>query len=70
MKFQIPTDDALLRRIQRPEFQLVRGDTALEGQDPHAVGVAIKAAAVKDIEPSLMGRKPLKRSKSTKGFGR
>lgn len=64
------TDDSMLRKIQRSEFQLIRGDTALENQDPHAVGVAIKAAAVKDPEPSLMGRKALKRAKSAKGFGR
>ena len=60
-----------MRRIQRPEFTSISGDTALENQDPHAIGVAIKASAREAAaEPMLMGRKAVRKASTAKGFGR
>ena len=60
-----------MRRIQRPEFTSISGDTALEGQDPHAIGVAIKTmAGAEAAEPAIRGRRAAKKTSTAKGFGR
>ena len=69
LKATLPADDDLLKRIQRPEFTSISGDMALEGQDPHAVGVAIKGRAGEATpEPVLLAKRRGRKS-SARGFG-
>ncbi len=60
-------DDALLRRLQRPEFGSIVGNTVLEGQDPHAVGVVSKKPD--DAEPTVKRRGSLRKASAARGFG-
>jgi O-methyltransferase involved in polyketide biosynthesis len=55
---------------QNPAFSYVQWDTALEGQDPHAVGVAVRSEvsiSSQADEPSARQRRK-KQPKAAKGF--
>lgn len=51
-------------------FSYVQWDTALGGQDPHAVGVAVRSEAAEDDEgpPSARQQRRRKQPKAAKGF--
>lgn len=58
---------------QNPAFSYVQWDTALAGQDPHAVGVAVRSevrlsAKDKDKEDDPSARRRRKQPKAAKGF--
>lgn len=56
---------------QNPAFTYVQWDTALAGQDPHAVGVAVRSERIvdaEDDEPSPGSRRRRKQPKAAKGF--
>lgn len=69
--------EAQLQSLQSPAFSFVQYDVALSGQDPHAVGVAVRSEVLQarlgdndiDIESSKQRRKGSKnREKTAKGF--
>ena len=61
------SDGTLLQRLQRTEFGSIVGNTVLEGQDPHAVGVVTKKLG--DAEPIGRRRGSLRKTSTGKGFG-
>ena len=61
------TDGTLLQRLQRTEFGSIVGNTVLEGQDPHAVGVVTKKLG--DAEPVVRRRGSPQKGSPGKGFG-